>query len=64
MTQMTYAGIDAVAEWEAALQEKREKYPTDPARAVRALVRERPELHLAYLEAYNAERGRRVRRGG
>jgi len=62
MTQTIF--VDAVGEWEEALAEKRMKYSGNLARAVRELVRERPELHKGYLEAYNAEHGRRLRRGG
>jgi hypothetical protein len=56
---MAYVG-GPIAAWKEAI-EAEVKVTADRARAVRNVVRRNPELHKAYLEAYNAERGRTVR---
>jgi len=49
---------DAIAAWNEAVAE-RVKAGQPKAKAISALVKAEPDLYAAYLEAYNAERGRR-----
>lgn len=50
---------DPIGEWDRALEAKIAA-GMSKARAVAAIVRERPGLHRAYLEAYNRDHGRKV----
>jgi len=47
---------DAIANWNAGLQAKVERFKGDRSKAASALVKEQPELHRAYLEAVNGGR--------
>jgi hypothetical protein len=54
--------MDAIAQWESAVKEKLKSNPRmSKADATRAVVQEQPELHQAYLAAYNEKWGPRVR---
>jgi signal peptide peptidase SppA len=47
--------MDAISQWEAAIQEKLDRSPRmTRGEAVRQVVREDPELHSNYLQEYNA----------
>ena len=56
----TYSG-DAIADWEDAIVAKMtSRAGTSRADAIKALTREQPKLHQAYIEQYNARHVQRV----
>jgi hypothetical protein len=59
MTQTTYAGGDAIADWKDAI-EAEFKVTRNRAQAVCNVVRKNPELHADYLRAVNEPLGRPV----
>lgn len=61
MTQTVWAG-DPIAAWDEAIEAELKVTNGDRARAVRNVVARDPELHKAYLEAYNEEHGSRIKR--
>ncbi len=58
MTQLITA--NAIEEFEARVSAKVAR-GMDRSRAVREVVRADPDLHQAYLEQYNQERGRKAK---
>ncbi|MBI3832818.1 MAG: hypothetical protein HY287_00635 [Planctomycetes bacterium] len=50
----------ATEQWNAAIEEKMGQ-GMDKVRATREVVHENPELHRAYIEEFNAARGRKAR---